>query len=1010
MLHLKYQKMQQTLLLITILLLQSTLLFADVSGKVFNDFNNDGFYNYNDTPLSGKVVNLYLGNTNTLIVSTSTDSNGYYEFTNLEYNLYTITISYLPNACNTKSYIDLNYGFMYTLDFPSSCINTGCCAGSHFEFVQDHVQPNFGTGDCSGDIVIAPSGISPCHQIILNWQGNSVGTFTSDQFPVQFSSGLLQNETGSLKMTVEELDGYGNSCFTETICEDIIIPPCNGTCTDCNIEPSFTFNSNNNNPMNIQFMDETLIDTDCTITNWSWTFGDGTSSTSQNPQHSYQNSGSFIVCMTIHFDAPNQSTCPEFYCETIEVEPTWEDCDNFIDLSNSILESTTIRASQQLFSSGTIAQNEHVAFRAEDRVRLTSGFSTESGSTLSVSNEACTNCIDDSGFFEQIPINPLFARVSPIAKNVSIEILDPPTDCDENIRLEASFEEGVIGDEFLAVLVNDEKCVLRDDGKGADKVAEDNIFSIFIEEDLSRLDNILNQADLSTIDLGDPSTVFNIESTILDRGTIVSNAPDNPAPPQPINVDIFESEDDIDVILSGNQTFDITVEQLLLGRPPIDFDAEKTLMIIDTDVVEDQTRTFNPCTQTGNPDGVWTFGNLMRELAGGAGVSDVDVSNFVMNWLETWNSNQVVNGESLPARNAIQNLIIDPWLVASGSSTLDMKFAPFKLTAIVNRLDLRGNTGFTDENGEIENAGEGRFVFCAVNLENNCSPFEFNVIFEYGIPKKTCGDLQAYADDWSALNDEVLGSSNYNILLENITNQFMLSGNNPSKPNQNALNQLRTNEVALAGPWELREFVLNNTGQLELHPVAMEPAVKYNTKANNSDVAILVDFINNHVPAIFNNQYEVPLEHNGNAFLGGKAHTPFPPAGPVDVASNTPHHWDGAPSGSAISNDFDRHVFSLNTCSGCHGGETQTFFTHVDPTPFGSEAGLSGFLTGEAGRGGPEDADGDANNNLMTVNDPSGAPFLIQYNDLRRRSIDLDFFLATELTHKLTIRPLNMVH
>lgn len=1009
--------MRQTLLLITILLLQSTILFADVSGRVFNDFNSDGFYNNNDTPLSNKSVDLYLSNTNTLIATTTTNSNGFYEFLNLEYNLYTIIISYLPNACNTQSYIDLGNTSMYTLDFSSSCTTSECCAGSHFEFVQDHVQPNFGIADCNGDIIVDPSGISPCHQIILNWQGNSIGTFTSNQFPIEFSSGLLANQSGSLKMTVEELDGFGNSCFAETICEDIVIPPCNGTCTDCNIEPIFTFNSNNNNPMNIQFMDETLIDTVCTITNWSWTFGDGTSSTSQNPQHSYQNSGSFIVCMTIHFDAPNQSTCPEFHCETIEVEPTWDDCDSLINLSNSVLESSTIRASQQLISSGIIAQNEHVALRAENRVTLTSGFSTDSGSTLSVSNEACINCIDDSGFFEQIPINPLFARVSPIAKNVSIEILDPPTDCDENIRLEASFEEGVIDDEFLAVIVNDEKCVLRDDGQGADKVAGDHIFSILIEEDLSRLDHILNQAELSTIDFAEP-TVFNVESTILDRGTIVSSAFAPPLPPPPINVEIFDTPTEIDSILSGAQTFDITVEQLLIGRTSNNYAPEKTLMITNLNVVEDPTRTFNPCTQTGNPNGVWTFGNLMREMAGGPQVSDEDVSDFVMNWLETWTSNQEVNGETLTARNAMQQLIIDPWLAASSGGILDMQFAPFKLTAIVNRLDLRGNTGFTDENGEIENAGEGRFVFCAVNLNSNCSPFEFNVIFEYGIPKRTCSELQAYADDWAALNDEVLGTASYNNLLENITNQFMLSGNNPSKPNQNALNQLRTNEIALSDPWELREFVLNNSGQLELHPVAMEPAVKYNVKANNSDVTNLVDFINNHLPPIFNNQYEVPLEHNGNAFLGGKAHTPFPPAGPVDVANNTPHHWDGAASGAAILNDFDRHVFSLNTCSGCHGGETQTFFTHIDPAPFNSEAGLSGFLTGEAGRGFTEDADGDASNNLMTVNDPSGAPFLIQYNDLRRRSIDLDFFLATEctdfkllsLTHKLTIRPLNMVH
>jgi len=571
--------MQQILLLITFFLLQSALLFANVSGTVFNDINSDGFYNNNDTPMGGKSVNLYLGNTNTLIESTTTDSNGNYEFAYLEYNLYTITISNFSNGCNTKSYIDLGEGFTYTLDFPSSCISSGCCAGSQFEFVEDHVIPDFATADCSGFVTVNPEGLSPCHQIKLEWQGYPLGTFTSDQFPYNFSSDLYANETGNLKMTVEELDGYGSICFTETICEDIEVLPCNGTCADCDVVPAFTFNAINNNPLNIQFTDETMIETDCSITNRVWVFGDGNSATSQNPQHTYLNSGSYVVCMTVHFDAPNQSSCPEFFCKDIVVEPTWENCDDLIDLGNIVLESTAIIASKELYSSGWIAQEEHVAFMAKDRVRLNSGFSTKSGSTLSISNEPCTGgtvpCIDDSGFFEQIPPNPLFSRVAPIAKNVSIEILNPPTDCNENIRLEASFEEDEIDDDFLVMMVNDEKCVLRDDGEGADKVEGDHIFSIFIEEDLSRLDNILNEADLSNIILGAPGpsgapgNFLSVESTILDRGTIISTVSGGPPAPPPVNVALFEDDTDIDAILSGSQTFDVTVEQLLLGRTSV---------------------------------------------------------------------------------------------------------------------------------------------------------------------------------------------------------------------------------------------------------------------------------------------------------------------------------------------------------------------------------------------------------------------------------------------------------
>lgn len=38
--------------------------------------------------------------------------------------------------------------------------------------------------------------------------------------------------------------------------------------------------------------------------------------------------------------------------------------------------------------------------------------------------------------------------------------------------------------------------------------------------------------------------------------------------------------------------------------------------------------------------------------------------------------------------------------------------------------------------------------------------------------------------------------------------------------------------------------------------------------------------------------------------------------------------------------------FSLNTCNGCHGGETNTAFLHIFPRFEGEQSSLSGFLTG----------------------------------------------------------------
>ena len=67
-------------------------------------------------------------------------------------------------------------------------------------------------------------------------------------------------------------------------------------------------------------------------------------------------------------------------------------------------------------------------------------------------------------------------------------------------------------------------------------------------------------------------------------------------------------------------------------------------------------------------------------------------------------------------------------------------------------------------------------------------------------------------------------------------------------------------------------------------------------------------------------------------------------------------------------------IFHCITCWGCHGGETQTGFTHIDPVFYGTEATLSGFLTGRAGTDGAIDFDRDPDNDVMTVKDPALRP------------------------------------
>jgi hypothetical protein len=248
----------------------------------------------------------------------------------------------------------------------------------------------------------------------------------------------------------------------------------------------------------------------------------------------------------------------------------------------------------------------------------------------------------------------------------------------------------------------------------------------------------------------------------------------------------------------------------------------------------------------------------------------VTVDSLTREWLDTWLKGSfratspsqpavIVNGQTLDTRlhtiggttfTSAFSAVIRPWLrKAAGNPALVvdsqissvnywktkwrnlvtggtdvMRFAPFKLTAIVNRVDLRGNSHY---GGSISAAGEGRFVYSIIkdpnsNCGNPVTSLEssgiagFNVIFEYGIPINTCAALKAYQVKWRNLSDSVFGA-NFNTYLQTITDVFTAANAAPSKPNGSALNQLRSNEIATTSPWpvdlvpfwQLREFNIN---------------------------------------------------------------------------------------------------------------------------------------------------------------------------------------------------------
>lgn len=415
---------------------------------------------------------------------------------------------------------------------------------------------------------------------------------------------------------------------------------------------------------------------------------------------------------------------------------------------------------------------------------------------------------------------------------------------------------------------------------------------------------------------------------------------------------------------------------------------ERVLMIRNPAVVQDPSRTWNPCTGAGNQDGVWTFKHLITEMANQP-LSGIDPAAFAEDWLETWtlNPGPTINGTTVSTRSQMFDLI-DEW--KNGAQQVDLRVAPLRLLAIVPRVDLATTTGGGGYSGRASgnflDAGELRFVFGVVLPPGfdttgfigaspiqgapGCFSLPFSVIFEYKVPKCDCEEVRDWARRLVQLAGFVPGSSTYNGRLAALTQTVVRANADPRRPNGNSLGQLRTNEIALPQDaptplvrWELREF------QLTQKPFSL--LVETTTADTAADpfnfTPTFSNWILNEVRPAIQAQFNGPIPPVSLFFQGG----PFLGADPQ--VPSTAHHWNGVNlNGFDILTNEARHRASLAACNACHANETDTVFVHVDPSSPTLPATISGFLSG-----------------INDVADPAFNIPLRDFDDLARREIDI---------------------
>lgn len=156
----------------------------------------------------------------------------------------------------------------------------------------------------------------------------SPNTFTLTVDLLDFCTGELQSQTVELSPA-----GTVYPVAPFHVCQDILPPP---PPTGCDAY-FFAEELNPVDPLSFQFHD--LSYSELPITSWQWNFGDGSTSTEQNPQHSYDTLGGYLVTLTIASDSCTATfetwinigsetcVCPDVYdpvCVAV-LDDIWQD-------------------------------------------------------------------------------------------------------------------------------------------------------------------------------------------------------------------------------------------------------------------------------------------------------------------------------------------------------------------------------------------------------------------------------------------------------------------------------------------------------------------------------------------------------------------------------------------------------------------------------------------------------------------------------------------------------------
>jgi hypothetical protein len=578
------------------------------------------------------------------------------------------------------------------------------------------------------------------------------------------------------------------------------------------------------------------------------------------------------------------------------------------------------------------------------------------------------------------PAQIAFEQDPPFPVQYWIQKLATPTTSGENLIFKVKYDSDANLPLFIDLYGNSVSVqyTLRDDGKYPDDIAKDKKYACLKKEDITALISEINA----------------MQSKINAKGSVVrfkGHSGNITAASELLPFDLVKFQANNEVEVNA-----LLIEAELCSSQ---IKLENSLYITDLSIVEDQLRTYNVATGVGSPNGVWTFGTLMANMENSQHIDGV--RGFLKSWVKQWTVDQTVNGQLVKARKHVLECLIAPWLrKAQGNASLTVTMqnweslwdatnsaalkqkAPFKLSTIVNRIDLRGNSAYTPS---FENSGETRFIFSLIDPYSGQiaigpdQPFAqqqdgigfgdwrgLNVILEYGNIQTSKCDVLNLAQQWLDLSDNTYSfgtpsSDNaYKVALQHITDYVTVANSNSAKINSSAINRIRTNEKALADrdetmethagwarmDWEFRQLELDPvTHGFKLAPLTNTPPIVANAAINIDE-----DFSGTSQVVINDNLLSWIYSGNKTKVRQGNYNMPsYLLAGSALVTSEAAHYYDFNKDNWSTKSDYNsslvseeakeiRQQFSLNTCIGCHNGETKTRFTHMNPVAYNESA------------------------------------------------------------------------